>query len=505
MSASDSSSTNNTSTHSFFGHPAGLQTLFFTELWERMSYYGMRALLVLFMTATLQDGGLALTVVSATAIYGLYTGTVYFMGLPGGWIADRLIGGQKAVWYGGIIIMLGHIILAVPNDKSFFVGLIFVTIGTGLLKPNISALVGQLYGNGDTRQDSGYVLYYMGINIGAIIGYTVTGYLSESHGWHWAFGAAAVGMGLGLLQFHFTKEKLGGAAILPPSPLSAKNTKISWVIITAILLSVAVITVLVFNGLIILDPRSVAENVAYIFTSIFALYYALIYFRGNLTGNEKKRLLALLLICIASACFWSGFEQAGSSLNLFARDYTNRVIGTFEIPIVWFQKSNSYFIILLAPFLAAFWINLAKRMVTPAYGLKCAAGIFIMALGFVVMFFASQHAANGLKVAPGWLIATYFLHTVGELCLSPVALSAISKLAPKRFLGQMMGIFVLTYSIGNIISGLLAGRYDTNNVEQIPALYLQISTFSIGIAIVILLFALKTRYWEALKDEETKA
>lgn len=486
---------------SFFGHPVGLKTLFFTEMWERMSYYGMRALLVLFMTATLQEGGLGLTVISATAIYGLYTGTVYFMGLPGGWIADRLIGGQKAVWYGGIIIMCGHIILAIPNDNTFFIGLIFVILGTGLLKPNISALVGQLYGENDTRQDSGYVLYYMGINIGAIIGYTLTGYLAEDFGWHWGFGAAAVGMALGLIQYKLTAGNLNNIALTAPSPLSAKHQKLSVTIIIAFLLLVAFTTTFVMLGHITLNPIALAQNTAVIFTLIFVTYYAVIYFKGNLTDNEKKRLLALLLVCIASACFWSGFEQAGSSLNLFAQDYTNRVIGSFTVPVAWFQSSNSIFIILLSPFLAAFWIQLGKRMVTPAYGIKCAVGIIIMASGFLVMYFAAQHAANGLTVAPTWLVTTYFLHTVGELCLSPIALSAVSKLSPRRFSGQMMGIFVLTYSIGNIISGLLAGNYDPNNVEQIPALYWQISVFGIGFGIVILLIGLKSRYWEALTDK----
>ncbi|MBT8132291.1 MAG: oligopeptide:H+ symporter, partial [Gammaproteobacteria bacterium] len=185
--------------HAFFGHPKGLQTLFLTEMWERMSYYGMRGLLVLFMTAALQEGGLAMTTATATAIYGLYTASVYFMGLPGGWIADRLTGGQKAIWYGGIIIMCGHIILAIPNDNTFFIGLIFVVIGTGLLKPNIGAVVGQLYSRTDERRDSGYAIYYMGINVGSVIGYTVCGWLAANAGWHYAFGAAAVGMAFGLI------------------------------------------------------------------------------------------------------------------------------------------------------------------------------------------------------------------------------------------------------------------------------------------------------------------
>jgi POT family proton-dependent oligopeptide transporter len=199
-------------TGTWFGQPGGLLTLFTTEMWERMSYYGMRMMLVLFMTASLQEGGLGITVASAAAIYGLYTGAVYFMGLPGGWIADRLIGGQSAIWYGGIIIMCGHIILAIPHDASFFIGLIFVVLGTGLLKPNMSSLVGQLYADNDDRRDAGFAIYYMGINIGSLIGYTVCGYLmeSDSYGWHWAFGAAAVGMAIGLVIYKKTTPRLNG-------------------------------------------------------------------------------------------------------------------------------------------------------------------------------------------------------------------------------------------------------------------------------------------------------
>jgi len=488
----------------FFGHPEGLTTLFFTEMWERMSYYGMRALLVLFMTATLQEGGLALTVASAGAIYGLYTGSVYFMGLPGGWIADRLLGGQKAVWYGGIVIMIGHIILAIPSDETFFIGLIFVILGTGLLKPNIGAMVGQLYSSKDRRRDSGYAIYYMGINLGSIFGYIICGYLAENMGWHWGFGAAAVGMGLGLIQYKLTSPKLEEAGRTPTDPLSPKGIKTAWTVIITFLIIVACITTLVFQGNIVINPVILAEYTAITFSAIFVLYYASIYIFGKLSKNEALRLSALLLICIASACFWSGFEQAGSSLNLFSRDYTDRMIGSFEIPTAWMGSTNSIFIVILSPFFAALWMKLGQKLVTPAYGIKCAIGLIIMASGFIVMFFAAQYAASGLKVAPYWLVGTYFLHTVGELILSPVALSAVSKLSPKRFAGQMMGVFVLTYSIGNIISGLLAGNFDPNQVDQMPSLYIQISLFSIGIGIIILLLSLKTRFWELLAEQETK-
>jgi len=486
----------------FFGHPGGLTTLFYTEMWERMSYYGMRGILVLFMTAMMQEGGLGITVASATAIYGLYTGFVYFMGLPGGWLADRLIGGQKAVWYGGIIIMIGHIILAIPNDKTFFIGLIFIVIGTGLLKPNIGAMVGQLYNPQDIRRDSGYAIYYMGINIGSIIGYIVTGYLMNNVGWHWAFGAAAVGMGIGLIQYRMTAAKLEGVGSKPTAPLSQSAQKNTWISIAAFLVLVSVLTYMIFTGSLVINPVIFAQYTALVFTLIFCVYYALIYFKGKLSDDEKKRMGALLLICVASVFFWSGFEQAGSSLNLFTQQYTDRMVGTFEIPTTWFQSANSIFIVLLTPFFAALWINLGKRLVSPSYGLKCAVGLIIMASGFIVMFFAAQYAASGLKVAPYWLITTYFLHTVGELCLSPVALSAVSKLSPKRFAGQMMGVFVLTYSIGNVIAGLLAGNFDSSDPQQIPALYIQIALFTIGVGIVIYLLSIKTKSWEKLAEKE---
>ena len=456
----------------------------------------MRAMLVLFMTASLQQEGLAFTVASAAAIYGLYTGAVYFLGLPGGWLADRLFGGQKAVWYGGIIIMCGHIILAIPHDYSFFIGLIFVATGTGLLKPNISAMVGQLYSDADERRDGGYAIYYMGINLGSIIGYYVCGYFMENVGWHWAFGAAAVGMGLGLIQYHFSLKNLPEHSAKPANPLTPEGTTRTWAAIALFVVTAAAITTAIMTGYIIVDPVVIAGYVAVAFTAIFFAYFGAIYFRGKLTEAEKRRMWALFLVCIASACFWSGFEQAGSSLNLFARDYTDRFIGTFEVPTAWFQSLNSIFIIVLSPFFAALWINMSKRLVSPSYSAKCAVGLIIMATGFLVMFMAAHYAAEGLKVAPYWLVTTYFLHTVGELCLSPVALSAVSKLSPRRYTGQMMGVFVLTYSIGNIIAGLLAGNFDPNNVDEIPNLYLQIALFSIGVGVILVLMTFKSKVWE---------
>ncbi|GAC13302.1 peptide MFS transporter [Aliiglaciecola lipolytica] len=486
----------------FFGHPGGLQTLFYTEMWERMSYYGMRALLVLFMTASIQEEGMAITVASATAIYGLYTGAVYFMGLPGGWIADRLIGSQKAVWYGGIIIMCGHIVLAIPASWSFFIGLILVVLGTGLLKPNVGILVGQLYSPEDQRRDAGYTIYYMGINLGSLIGYFVCGWLQVNAGYHYAFGAAAVGMAIGLIQYRATIGRLGGVGAEPLLKMTPAGEKKSWTVIAVFLVGISVLTFAMMTGLLTIDPVTLAQYVAIAITVVFLAYYAGIYAFGNLSHDEKRTLGALFVVCLASIFFWSGFEQAGSSLNLFGRDYTDRMIGSFEIPPAWFQSANSFFIITLSPFFAALWVNLGKRMITPSYGIKCAIGLVIMATGFIVMFFAAQIAASGLKAAPYFLVATYFLHTVGELCLSPVALAAVSKLSPKRFAGQMMGVFVLTYSIGNVTAGLLAGGLDPDNLSDMPNLFWGIGQITVAAALVVGLLTLKTRKWEKLAEKK---
>lgn len=480
----------------FFGHPKGLQTLFLTEMWERMSYYGMRGLLVIFMTAAITDGGMAMTTATATAIYGIYTASVYFMGLPGGWLADRLIGGQKAIWYGGIIIMLGHIVLAIPNQGTFFIGLILVVLGTGLLKPNIGAVVGLLYRSDDDRRDSGYAIYYMGINIGSLIGYTVCGYLGEEVGWHYGFGAAAVGMALGLIHFQLTKGNLQGAAEHPTQSLSAKGASFTYIGIVAFLIIIAGIAFATLTGNLTLNAEQLRDAAQKAFMLIFFLSFAYIFFLGKLSSIEKKGLGALFLVCVASTCFWLGFEQAGSSLSLFTRDFTEKTIFGFDIPITWFQNANPFFIIMLTPFFAAFWIRLGQRWVTPGYGIKCAIGLMIMGSGFIVMVVAAQIAASGTNAAAYFLILTYFLHTVGELWLSPIALSAVSKLAPKRYIGQMMGVFVLTYSMGNIIASQLAAGYDAENVADLPNLYMQIATISIGVGAVVLLIGMFTKGWE---------
>jgi len=345
----------------------------------------------------------------------------------------------------------------------------------------------------------------MFINIGSLLGYTVCGFLYENNGIHWAFGASAIGMAFGLVYFWRTKDQLKGAGSAPMAPMSNSAQKTSWLVIGAFLVGLAIITWLMLSGSLSFDPIAASKLVAVTFVSIFIIYFLWVFLLGKLSPVEKKGMLAFLLICIASTMFWSGFEQAGSSLNLFGQDFTDRMIGNFEIPTTWLQNVNPFFIITLTPFFAAFWIWLGKRMVTPGYGLKMGAGLIIMGLGFVVMIFAAQAAAQG-KVAIFWLVMTYFLHTVGELTLSPIALSAVSKLSPPRFLGQMMGLFVLTYSMGNIIAGLMAGGFDPENVAQMPSLFKMIATFAIGVGAVVFLVGMFTKGWEKeVEDANVKS
>ncbi len=476
-------------------HPPGLRTLFFTEMWERFSYYGMRALLVLFMTATITEGGLGLDDVTATAIYGLYTAAVYVAALPGGWIADRMIGAQNAVWYGGIVIMLGHFTLAIPAQPTFYIGLMLVVLGTGLLKPNISAIVGELYPQGGSNTDAGFTIFYMGINLGAMLGPLVCSTLGEndSFGWHYGFAAAGIGMFLGLIQFRFTRYRLHGAGIYPAHLRGDTETgtapRFGWLII-GIGLGLTIFTVLLgLSGVISFEPVRLAQNSTYLITAIAALYFTYIFVFGKLTGVERNCVVVIVILVIAEAIFWSGFEQAGSSLNLFAHRYTEREMLGFSIPAGWFQSLNPMFILILAPFMASLWVNLGRRNLDPSIPTKFALGLIQLGLGFFVIFLASRFVAGGEIVLPTWLFFTYLLHTTGELCLSPVGLSAISKLSPKRFLSQMMGIWFLGSALGNLIASLLAGRFDPESLNDMPGLYLQIIAIAVGSGLLLLAVA----------------
>lgn len=476
-------------------HPVGLRTLFFTEMWERMSYYGMRALLVLFMVDAVQNGGLGFTDQTATAIYGLYTAAVYLVTLPGGWIADRLLGAQKTIWYGGIVIMLGHFILAIPSFNAFFIGLVFVICGTGLLKPNISAVVGELYEPGDPRRDAGFTIFYMGINLGAAIGPLVCSTLGESEnfGWHYGFGAAGIGMLFGLIQYRLSASRLGEAGLEPSldrtNPDDQRKMSNGWRIVIAGVLLIVACLFLFLSETVTLDPQALAERTSYLIAALATIYFVCLFLFGGLTIVEKKRLVVIIILFLGATMFWAGFEQAGSSLNLFAERYTDRMIGSFEIPAGWFQTLNPAFIIILAPVYSALWVSLARRHMNPSTPVKFALGLIILGLGFAVMFGAAQLVIRGNQVLPTWLLFTYLLHTMGELALSPVGLSATTKLAPKRYVGQMMGIWFLGASFGSILAGLLAGEFNAESLNDMPDLYLQIVLTTAGSGLLLLAFA----------------
>ncbi len=473
----------------FLGHPRGLSTLFFTEMWERFSYYGMRALLVLFMVDQIEDGGLAFTDQTATAIYGLYTAAVYLMSLPGGWIADRLTGAQRAVWLGGIVIMAGHFVLAIPGLGTFFLGLILVVLGTGLLKPNISAIVGELYGLQDERRDAGFTIFYMGINVGAALGPLVCGLLARDN-WHYGFAAAGFGMLIGLIQFRATRAYLGSAGLEPDhAPSASGMQRKAWIGIAAFVPGVAALLAAGLTGAIRFDAVMLARGTTYAIAAVGLLYFAYLFLLGGLTRDERGRVVVILALFLAAAMFWAGFEQAGSSLNLFAERYTVREFGAFEIPAAWFQSLNPIFIILLAPLYSMLWVSLARRQLNPASPLKFALGLIILGAGFAIMIGAAQLVADGDKVLPTWLFFTYLLHTMGELALSPVGLSSVSRLAPRRFVGQMMGVWFLAASLGNIIAGLIAGEFNADAVEEMPGLYLQIVLTTVGSGLLLALCA----------------
>jgi len=477
------------------GHPRGLVTLFFTEMWERLSYYGMRALLVLFMTEQVMSGGMGLDDASATAIYGIYTALVYLVALPGGWMADRLIGAQRAVFSGGIIIMLGHFVLAIPSTNAFFIGLLLVVLGTGLLKPNVSAIVGELYPQGDPRRDGGFSIFYMGINVGAMLGPLICGSLAQSpnYGWHYGFAAAGVGMLFGVIQFWKTKRFLGSAGLVPDSCGNAEQDaavrRRGWRMVAVVMVLLAAFVVYALSGGIEFEPKAISRMSAYVIVAVTAAFFVYLFLFGKLTGPEKKRIIVFIALLMGSAMFWSGFEQAGSSLNIFADRYTQLEFGSITLFSTWFQSVNSIFIILFAPVFAYLWVWLAARNMNPSTPAKFGLALLLLALGFFMMVLASTIVANGDMAMPTWLILTYMFHTFGELALSPVGLSATTKLAPHRYVGQLMGVWFVSIALGNLIAGQIAGEFDPDNIAAFPEQYWGIVMTTAGTGIILLLLA----------------
>jgi len=463
-----------------------------TEMWERFTYYGMRTILILFLVDAVATGGFGLDDRRATAIYGLYTTATYLMALPGGWLADRLLGAQRAVLWGAGLMLVGNSLLAVPAGPTlFYVGCLVVVLGVGLLKPNISAMVAQLYPEGGARRDAGFTLFYLGINVGALLGSLATPWLAQRYGWRFGFAGAAVAMAFGLVQFQLTRRHLGDAGLrtVPTLPAAVAADRRLWHAIAWVTAALALLVGLVATGRVSFDPTHVARWTALAILAVTVAYFGYLLFLAGLDLAERKRVLVVLALFVSSALFWAGYEQAGSSMNLFAERFTDRMIGTFEIPAGWFQAPSSLYILLFAPAFSALWIFLGRRNLDPSAPAKFAFGLLLLGLGFLVMVGAATVVTSGRLAGPQWLLLAYLLHTFGELCLSPVGLSSVTKLAPPRFVGQMMGLWFLATSMGLLLAGLIAGRFDSQDLASMPRQYLEIAAVSLAAGAALLAIA----------------
>lgn len=443
----------------FFGHPKGLLTLFFTEFWERFSYYGMRAILILYMYYELHEGGLGLDRGTANSIMALYGSLIYMSGIIGGWFADRIWGTRKTVFYGGILIMIGHIALAFPGGlTALLISMAFIIIGTGLLKSNVSTIVGDMYAEGDNRRDSGFSIFYMGINMGAFISPLIIGFVGERYNFHFGFGIAAIGMLIGLIVFYVTQKKfLGLAGLEVPNPLNGAEKKktirnvvmgiIAILIVGVILYTTGNLTMAIFS--LIITTLGVL---------IPTIFFIVMYRSPKTTKDEKSRVLAYIPLFIAAVMFWAIQEQGATILATYADTRTELTIGSFDIPVSWFQSLNPLFIIMLAPVFAWLWLKLGSRQ--PSTPKKFAISLFFAGASFLVMIIPATISGGTELVSPWWLVLSFFLVVVGELLLSPVGLSATTKLAPAAFAAQTMSLWFLTSAAAQAINAQLVRIYE---------------------------------------------
>ncbi len=426
----------------FFGHPRGLSTLFFTEMWERFSYYGMRAFLILYMVAPAAAGGLGFTDAHAASIYGTYTGSAWAAAILGGLVADRLLGQYRTVLLGGIVIAAGHFTLAFKTLPFFYTGLGLIVLGTGLLKPNVSTLVGSLYPQGDVRRDAGFSIFYMGINLGAFIGPLIAGYLAQRVNWHIGFASAGVGMAFGVVQYVLGRQRLkAGIARLGQKPDAA----------TA-------------------DTKAARHTAGT---------------RRGFSREECQRIGAIVIFFLAAVLFWGAYEQAGSTLNLFADRYTRLEMFGFAFPSSWFQSVQPVFVIVLSPIFGWLWLRLGRH--EPSVPAKFAWGLLFMGLAFFVLVPAGAMASGeGVRVSPWWLVASYFVSELGELCISPVGLSAVTKLAPLRIVGLMMGVWFLSNAFGNKLAGWAAGFFSSMPLNMLFAYVTTTLLVAAGVMFVLI-------------------
>ena len=425
-----------------FGHPVGLYVLFFTEMWERFSYYGMRAILVLYLVAqtTDENGGLGWTNGEALALYGWYTMLVYVASIPGGWIADKFLGQKKSVLYGGSLLVAGHSILAVEQMWAFYTGLGLIIAGVGMLKPNISTMVGGLYKQGDIRRDKGFTIFYIGINLGAFLSSLIVGYVGEVHGWHYGFGLAGIGMALGLIQYLAGQKHLKHVGN--------------------------------YSG----NSENEEEKAA---------------MKRPLTKIEKDRVIVLFISFLLVIVFWGAFEQAGGLMNIYASEKTDRMLMGWEVPASWFQSLNAMFIIFLGTTVAAYWAHRKLKGKVSTSLFKMIVGLIIMGTGFFFMTAAAgQYETNGAS-AMYWLVLAYLFHTVGELCISPVALSYITKLAPLKYASLMMGVYFAMTGFGNKLAGLLGEASESLGEYTI---FTGIAVFCVAFGLLVMVFRKKLEH-----------
>ena len=474
-----------------------------TEFFERFTYYGMRALLVLFLVAATNaaNPGFGIDRETAGAIYGLYTGAVFLGSLPGGWIADRLIGQRNAVFWGGIVIMLGNFILAIPaTPPVFYLGLAVITVGVGLLKPNISAIVGSLYeGQPGAKRDAGFSIFYMGINLGALLAPLVAGTVGEAWNWRGGFFVAGLFMGLGVLQYKFTESYLGSAGLVPSTtPLERQR---GWRVVAIGAVVVAVVAAAMFFGWVPISVTRLAQAFGAAMIALAFAFFGYVLLFSKLSAEERKRVAVIAIFFLCAAVFWAGFEQQATTFNLFALDFTDRswLGGWFPDgvhPASWYQSANPIFIVIFAPFFAWIWVALGARNLNPSAPIKFGLGLILLGVGFLIMVFAAELVvATGGAVAPTWLLVSYLLHTFGELCLSPVGLSNVTKLAPPRFVGQMMGTWFLGSAVGNLFAGLIGGEIGSAEASEIPARLMEMTAVGIGAGVLMLVFSRPIRNW----------
>ena len=476
------------SSSDILGHPKGLFVCFATEMWERFSYYGMRALLILYLTKHWEFSDAA-----SYLIYGAYTSLVYIMPVFGGMLADQILGSKKAVTYGAILLVFGHLGMTVEsNEQIFYLSLALIVSGVGFLKPNISTMVGALYEEGDPRRDSGFTIFYMGINIGAFTATLLCGYLGEEIGWAWGFGAAGIGMLLGLIIFLWGQKYLEGLAEPPSEKYKEKKAGITfenWAYIFGIIM-VLTTWFLVQNSQLV---GQLLGGFGFIFIGAW-LIYALF----KCDPEERDRLIVVGILILFSLIFWALFEQAGSSLNILTDRGVDRVILGWEVPASMFQSLNAGFIFTIAPLFALLWIALAKRNMEPSTPIKFSIGIVFVGLGFLVLVYGMK-SSEGLQTGVVWIILIYLLHTLGELCLSPVGLSSVTKLSPQRIVGFMMGMWFFASAAGNYVAGLIARAtssessgvsgevYNLAQKQSFIDVYTDVGLMAIGCGIVLAL------------------